>query len=91
MAQLGDVCERRRWRRKRTKRSGSDLPIGEEQSDEDRGLVTTGRARGAQKINNEVWLSLGTFVSAAGGGRSEQKGVAVTCRLASCKATKTEA
>ena len=47
-AQLGDVCERRRWRKKRTKRSGSDLPIGKEQSDEDRGLVTTGRARGAK-------------------------------------------
>ena len=31
-----------------------------------------------RKNNNEVWLSLGTFVSAAGGGRSEQKGVAVT-------------
>ena len=26
--------------------------------DDDRGLVTTGRARGAQKLNIEVWLSL---------------------------------
>ena len=34
---------------------------------------------------NEVWLSLGTFASTAGGGVSEQKGVAVTCRLASCE------
>ena len=34
------------------------MPIGKEQSDEDRGLVTTGRARGAKKLNNEVWLSL---------------------------------
>ena len=29
-AQFGDVCERRRWRMKRAKRSGSNLPIGEE-------------------------------------------------------------
>ena len=27
-AQFGDVSERRRWRIKRGKRSGSDLPIG---------------------------------------------------------------
>ena len=49
VAQLGDVFERRRWRKKREKRSGSDLPIGELPSNEDRGLVTTGRARGAQQ------------------------------------------
>ena len=48
-AQLGDVCDRRQWRRKRAKRSGSDLPIGELFCNEDRGLVTTGRARGAHK------------------------------------------
>ena len=36
------------------------------------------------ELNNEVWLSLGTFATAAGGGEREQKGVAVTCRLASC-------
>ena len=29
VAQLGDVCERRRGRSERAKRSGSDLPIGE--------------------------------------------------------------
>ena len=28
VAQLGDVCERRRWRNQRAKRSGSDLPNG---------------------------------------------------------------
>ena len=33
----------------------------------------------------EMWLSLGTFPSAAGGGNSEEQGVAVTCRLASCR------
>ena len=58
MAQFGDVFERRRWRKEREKRSGSDLSIGELRSKEDRDLVTTGRARGAQKLNNEVWLSL---------------------------------
>ena len=33
-----------------------------------------------------VWLGLRTFTSAADGRGSEQKGVAVTCRLADCKA-----
>ena len=39
---VGDVCERTRWVIKRAIRSGSNLPIGELQSNEDRGLVTTG-------------------------------------------------
>ena len=37
------------------------------------------------QLNNEMWLSLGTFATAAGGGVREQKGVAVTWRLASCE------
>ena len=48
---IGDVPERRRWRKKRGKRSGSDLSIGELQRNEDRGLVTTGSALA---LGNEV-------------------------------------
>ena len=43
-AQLGDVCDRCLRQIKGAKRSGSDLPIGELRSNDDRGLVTTGRA-----------------------------------------------
>ena len=49
VAQLGERSERRRGRKKRGKASGRDLPSGELQGNEDRGLVTTGRARGAHK------------------------------------------
>ena len=39
----GDVCERRRGRMKRAKRSGSNLGCGEQTTAcEDRALVTTG-------------------------------------------------
>ena len=34
------------------------MPIGKLQGNADRGLATTGRARSAKKLNNEVWLSL---------------------------------
>ena len=34
------------------------MTIGKLQSNADRGLVTTGRARSAKKLNNGVWLSL---------------------------------
>ena len=58
VAQLGERSERRRGRSKRGKASGRDLPSGELRSNEDRGLVTTGRARSAKKTNIGVWLSL---------------------------------
>ena len=71
MAQLGDVCDRCLRQTKGAKRSGSDLPIGELQSNDDRGLVTTeralrrdvperlrGRSHKTEKFNIEVWLSL---------------------------------
>ena len=73
------------------KRSGSDLPIGELLKQQGQRLSHNRESAWRVQLNNEVWLSLGTFPSAAGGGKSEEKGVAVTCRLASCEATTAEA
>ena len=69
MAQFGDVSERRRWRKQRGTRSGSDLPIGElprqrrQRLSHNRKSATSWhlcrKFRGqTYKLNIEMWLSL---------------------------------
>ena len=57
VAQFGDVYERRRWRKKRVKRSGSDLLIGKLQSNADRGKGKQGERLGSRTKRSGVRIT----------------------------------